>query len=252
MKKENLILVHSFPTNSIILKGLTEHLMDYSNVYFIDLPGFTKKVPPLENITLDNYSEYIDKKIKELNLKSYVIGGISFGFWVVNNAKLDNRCRGIMAIEPYIDSKSLSMGFLKRTTYKLMIDSILLLHLGSKIWKSMVFHKFYHALGKYPQQAIKTVFEQIDSRTFFETAKMILKNKHEPKFHNLPYLLLINKQDKTVKGDYVINAFKNHVNDFLVINTSIEHYPKDLSKNYFKDKLPKEIIDRIYGFFEKY
>lgn len=48
MKKENLVLLHSFPTNSILLSGYIEYLSDY----FIDLPGFTKVVPPTLRNTL--------------------------------------------------------------------------------------------------------------------------------------------------------------------------------------------------------
>src|SRR5262245_1413182 len=36
MTKEKLILVHSFPTNSILLSGLTDYLSDYLEVYWID------------------------------------------------------------------------------------------------------------------------------------------------------------------------------------------------------------------------
>ena len=110
-KKENLILVHSFPTNSILLKGFIGYIDDYFNVYPIDLPGFRKDIKPLQKITIDSYSKFVEEKVKKLNLDDFLIGGISFGFIVVNNAKIDKKCKGIIAIEPYVNSKSLRMSW---------------------------------------------------------------------------------------------------------------------------------------------
>src|SRR6266496_3587000 len=107
MMKHNLVLVHSFPTNSILLRGLIEYLSDYFNVHFVDLPGFTKGTTPLPHITLSGYSAFLEEKINELGLETYLVAGISFGFAVVNKAKHSNKCLGILAIEPYIGTKSL-------------------------------------------------------------------------------------------------------------------------------------------------
>ena len=74
MTTENLVLVHSFPTNSILLKGLVEFLNDHFNLYFIDLPGFTQKSPPIQQITIDNYSAYVEKYINNLKIDHYILG----------------------------------------------------------------------------------------------------------------------------------------------------------------------------------
>ena len=102
MEKENLVLLHSFPTNSILLSGYIEYLSDSFNVYFIDLPGFTKAVPPLERVTFAGYYDFVGRKIKELDLDSYLVEGISFGFAIVNHLNHDRKCKGIIAIEPFI------------------------------------------------------------------------------------------------------------------------------------------------------
>jgi len=221
--------VHSFPTNSIILKGLIEYLNKYCNVYFIDLPGFTKKVPPLKNISLENYSKYLDKKIKSLKIKSYVAAGISFGFLVVNNAKLDKRCKGIIALEPYIDSKSLDMGFLKKSAYIVLADSLLFLGLGALL-------------------KIK-IPSQIDQKTFLKTSSLILKNNDPIKFKNLPYVLVINKNDGTVNSKYIIKKFNKP--SHLIIHTHMDHYPKNLSKEYFKEMLPKSMLKKMSSYIKK-
>ena len=77
MPKENLIIVHSFPGNSILLSGLIEYLNDYFEVYFINLPGFAKSVPPLTEISFKGYVQFIEEKIRGFGLASYWLAGIS-------------------------------------------------------------------------------------------------------------------------------------------------------------------------------
>src|SRR5262245_44001214 len=101
MTKENLILIHSFPTNSLLLQGFIEYLNDYVNVYPIDLPGFTQSGPALAKISLNQYTQFVERCIQALAVESYWLGGVSFGFAVVNGVQPDLRCKGFMAIEPY-------------------------------------------------------------------------------------------------------------------------------------------------------
>jgi len=75
MIKENLVFVHSFPTNSRALKGLIDYLNSYFNVIPIDLPGFVKEAPALQTISLKSYSDYVDRKVLELDLERFYMGG---------------------------------------------------------------------------------------------------------------------------------------------------------------------------------
>jgi len=83
--KENLVLVNAFLTNSLVLRGLIDYLGKYFRVHFIDLPGFIRDIPPLSEISLENYASYVRRRIDELDLDSYLLGGISFGFAVVSH-----------------------------------------------------------------------------------------------------------------------------------------------------------------------
>lgn len=75
MTKEDLVFVHSFPTNSKALKGLIDYLNSYFNVIPIDLPGFLKEIPELQTISLKTYSDYVDGKVLELGLERFYMGG---------------------------------------------------------------------------------------------------------------------------------------------------------------------------------
>ena len=250
MKKENLILVHSFPTNSIILKGFIDYLKDYLNLYFIDLPGFTKRVPPLLEINLSNYSKFVDKKIKELDLNEYIVGGISFGFLVINNAKLNGRCRGILAIQPFTDVSSLRMTFLSRILYSKIFDTVTSLKLYNKIWDSKIFYKSVKLLSNKSQKRVKSSIYEIDAKTFFETGKLIFDAKQKNRFHKLPYSLIVNKKDERVRYDYLVQLFNENVKDLLIVDTKIEHSPKIITKEYFRENFDEKDIDKIFNFFK--
>jgi pimeloyl-ACP methyl ester carboxylesterase len=247
-QKENLVLIHSFPTNSILLKGLIEYLQDYFNVYFIDLPGFTKEVPPLSKISFAEYSRFAEDKITEFNLGSYLVGGISFGFTIINNIQYDNKCKGIIAMEPYIGPGSLRMGLFQGLLYNTLTKGIFSLNLSSIVWESNIFRKYLHKLGNFPPSAIDITLDQVDGRTFFETAYLIFSHKDGGQFQDLPYVLMANKDDQTVNYDYIYKTFTENVKKLLVVDTTIEHYPAEITKAYFKEKIIEEDIQKILSF----
>ena len=242
--KENLILVHSFPTNSILLEGLIAFLDDYFKVYFIDLPGFTKKSPLDRNkVSLKFYSDYISAEIEKLNLDKYIIGGISFGFIVVNEAKLDRKkCKAILAVEPYINNKFLHLSFLKRFLYTHLLDDIFTDKFAKKVWESPHVENILRFLMGEPNNA-DVLLKELDYRTFFQTAKILMNNNKNPKYRDdMPYVLWINKNDTTISADKIIDEFLTKIKKLLVRFNDVDHYPKDMSKKYFKSKIKKQDV----------
>ncbi len=254
MNKPHLVLVHSFPTNSILLQGLTEFLSDFFTVHFIDLPGFHKNSPPTKGkISLKKFSNYFDQKILELNLDQYIVGGISFGFLVVNNAKLDSKCKAVLAMEPFVNTKCLNISFWTQKKY-LMITAVLklvsMLKLEKRIWESNWFNEYLQKESDYPRDRVDTIINSIDSRTFFSVTSLLLNYTKNPKFHKLPHFLIGNFADKTINFDSVVEIFIKSLHELHIASEPIDHYPKDLTKNYFKTRIPKEHIDRMLACIE--
>jgi pimeloyl-ACP methyl ester carboxylesterase len=245
--KYNLILVHSFPTNSILLKGLAEYLGQFFHVYMIDLPGFTRAVPPLSSITIQKYARFVENRVAELGLESYLVGGISFGFMVVNQARYaDGRCLGILALEPFIGTDSLRMSAVKKFLYRTLINTVLLLKADKSLWHSPILRQFF--TQRFPEWTVNTVLDQIDSRTYFETARAIFNEYTPVEFQNLPYILAINKDDDTVDYPYIHQMFTSHVKRLLLINSTIDHYPEDLSPEYFRKTVPESVFQEMSNF----
>src|SRR3989344_9439567 len=197
--KPHLLLVHSFPTNSVLLRGLEEFLADFFTVHFIDLPGFHKDVPALKGkITLKKFSDYFDQQIANLDADEYIVGVVSFGCLVINNAKLDKRCRAILAMEPFINRDCLNAPSWKQKKY-LVISGLLrllhLLHLEKKILKSKWFSEYLQKESNYPKERVDTIIKHIDSRTFFAVTSLLLNYNKNPKFHKLPHFLIGNFSD---------------------------------------------------------
>lgn len=246
--KANLIMLHSFPTNSIVLSGLIEYLSEKFNVYFIDLPGFVKHIPQLNDITLNGYSSFVEDKIEEYNLSDYYIGGISFGYAVISNARLDSKCKGILAIEPYIGKGSLKIGIIRKSIMKVLIKVILFLNLADIIWGSRVLLKIITFFGTVPINVITTIFEEISARTFFRTAEIIFNDSISCAYPDFPYVLMINKNDTTIDCNFISEKFHENVNKLLIVETTIDHFPKDLSAQSFKDKIEADKVNDILSF----
>jgi pimeloyl-ACP methyl ester carboxylesterase len=248
VQKENLVLVHSFPTNSILLKGLIEYLNDHFNVHFIDLPGFTKQVPALPKISFEGYSRFVESKIEEFDLESYIVGGISFGFLIVNKAQHGQRCKAIIAMEPYIGPGSLRMGLFKKALSRIVIKVVCLFRLWSVVWESNVFRTYWPKLRHYPPGTIDVILDQVDARTFFETADLILSDRRDYELQAFPYILIGNKDDRTVNWDHILRVFTEMGERLLVVDTTMEHYPPEMTKEYFRREIPEEQIRRVYRF----
>ncbi len=247
-------MVHSFPTNSVLLHGLNEFLSDYFTVHFIDLPGFHKDSPPFKgSISIKKFSSYFDEKVAELDLDEYIAAGISFGFLVINNAKLDKRCKAILAMEPFVNTKCLSIPFWRQKKYIVIASLLKLVHwfgLEKYIWQSVWFSNYLQKQSDYAKERVDTIIKHIDSRTFFAVAATLLTYKRKPKFHNLPHFLIGNFSDKTINFDHVVEIFIKSLHELHIASEPIDHYPKDLTKSYFKTRIPHEHIQRMLACIE--
>lgn len=224
---------------------------EHFNVYFIDLPGFIKNTAPLQKITIENYSKYVQNKISTFDLEKYLLGGISFGFLIANRIPIDKKCKGIVAITPYINSQTLKLPLLKKSFYSLVLKILVKLDKSEAFFESKAFYKLAHTYSVYPTERINIILDQMDGKTFFETGKIILEYKKICEFHDTPYALILSNDDKTINTDSMRNLFEEKVDQLHVIHTTIDHYPKDPSKEYFQENLPKESIMQAVQFFNK-
>lgn len=248
-QKENLVLVSAFFTNSLLLKGLTSYLSHYYCVHFIDLPGFIKTVPPLHEISVKSYARYVQKKLDALGLESFYLGGISFGFLVINNLTLDKRCRGIVAIAPYINGRLLKLSPIKKLSYFLLVNLTVSLNLSSSLWRSRLLHKAFYWYSDYPSERINHLLTHLDGKTFFITARIILNRRKNCRFQDRPHVLIINQVDRTIDSYPLYKLFVANVSDLRVVKISADHYPLDVSEDYFRERFPEDVIRKISSFF---
>jgi pimeloyl-ACP methyl ester carboxylesterase len=247
--KENLVLVNAFLTNSLVLGGLIDYLGRYFRVHFIDLPGFTRDIPPLSEITLENYAAYVRRRIDELGLEAYLLGGISFGFAVVSNLVPCEGCRGLVAIAPFLGSRMLNLGPFKKSAYSLLVRMTLAFGLPSKVWNHRLFHRAFHWYSDYPHDRIESLLAEMEGRTFFETARIILTHSQPCRFQNLPYVLILSRSDRTIKNRPLLELFEEKIERLKVVHAGFEHYPLEVSEDYFQTRFPPQDIDDIISFF---
>lgn len=247
--KDNLVLVNAFLTNSLVLRGFIDYLGRFFRVHFIDLPGFINYVPPLTEVSLENYARYVRRRIDDLGLESYLLGGISFGYAVIAHLPPDERCRGIVAITPYLCSRWLKLGLIKKSTYAFLVRLAIFFDLSVKVWNHRLFHRVFHWYSDYPAERIDLLLSQMEGRTFFETARIILSERRSGPFHKQPHVLILSHSDKTLKNGPLLKHFEENVGRLKVVRVGIEHYPLDVTEDYFQSRLPQEDIQKIILFF---
>jgi pimeloyl-ACP methyl ester carboxylesterase len=246
--REDLVLVNAFYSNSRILRGLIEYLGERFRVHFIDLPGFCLDSPPLEEVNLASFTAFVRRRVDGLNLDRYIIGGISFGFLVANSLPPDGRCRAVVAIAPYIDKQSLNLGPLKRTSYRVVTELASATGLARRAWKTRAARRFAHWYSRYPADRVDLILDHMDAQTFFKTGRLILRNHHRCVFHDIPYILIANPNDTTIRYDYIVRRFRENTDRLLVVETSIDHYPEQISKSYFQERFAADDLERVSAF----
>ena len=246
MTKPNLVIIHSFPANSRVLSGLYAFLSDYFTVYPIDLPGFNVGLAPIKDITIQGYTAYVQAELDKLGLSSYVLAGISFGFCVANNCVVDKRCKGILALAPYLNSSYLTAN---PTWMRLMLACTSQLGAYRRLYHSGFFQRYLDT--QVPSGLLNLMNETIHPYTFFETAKMLLYYRKEPVFHDKPYVLVINEQDTTIQGAKTLKRFEE-LDKLCIIKTTLDHHPKEISRAYFQKHFPENDLKQVLSFIQSY
>lgn len=130
----------------------------------------------------------------------------------------------------------------------ILAGSIIRLNLSKFIWRSNKFKKYFLKYTDFPGNIINIMLREIDGVTFFKTTYIILTNKKSCKLRDYPHVLLANKEDVTINYNYIYSSFLGAVNQLLIINTDLEHFPKDLSKEFFESRISHEDIGKILDF----
>jgi pimeloyl-ACP methyl ester carboxylesterase len=249
--KANLVLVHSFYANSVILRGLGEFLSDDFRVHFIDLPGFAAHEPPLPEVSLDGFAGHVADRIRELGLDDFILGGLSFGFTVVSRVPLLPECRGVLAVFPFLGSRSLAFRRRKKIFYQAIVNVIGASRLGGRLWNSRLLESFAFWWSSYPPERVRLILDHMDGRTFFDTARLILNRGDGARFQDRPHVLILNPADTTIDADYCERTFGDRVRDLCVVHIDLDHYPVEPTAEYFRSRFPPGEMDRIKAFLRR-
>ena len=249
MMKKNLVIIPALYVNSKILAGLLDYLSRWFNVYFIDLPGFTKRLPCNYEVSFKYYAGFVENEIKKLNLDNYILCGMSFGFGVISEMRLDDKCRGILALEPYVGSSAMKKGVFEKLSSKVFTSSKLALAFADLLWKSPLSGISNRVFIKLPAYILKLVQEELDPKTMLKASYLVLTYKETINFHNLPHVLVANENDNTINYQYMENLFKHKVESLLILHTDINHFPEDISPQYFESHMSTQTLDSVVDFF---
>jgi hypothetical protein len=89
----------------------------------------------------------------------------------------------------------------------------------------------------------------MEGRTFFETARIILTHRQPCRFQNLPYVLILSHFDRTIKNGPLLELFEKKIDRLKVVRAGFDHYPLEVSQDYFQSRFAQEDIHDIIVFF---
>lgn len=78
-KGKDVILLHGWGQNTIMMDYIASFLCNHFKVYNIDLPGFGKSDEPKEAMSIEDYVSFLNEFVKENNIENPIIIGHSFG-----------------------------------------------------------------------------------------------------------------------------------------------------------------------------
>lgn len=252
MKKQNFILIPSFSTNSVILKGLISRLSDYFKVYPIDYPGYRSNKSTLDSYSIQSITDKLENDIEKLYLNSYIVGGVSMGYLFANHiGNKDKQCKGKVAMFPLVSDKCININPLRRLVFKLGLKIIKQLSIYELIWNSSMFKsKFLNEM--FPKDIYKIIKNDIDHKSFFEMANLIIGSKYEIRIDKTPHVLVINESDYAIKSALTIDIFSRNIPNKIVIKSKMPHNPNSLEKKVFNEYLDDPKMKRIVNYFDNY
>lgn len=240
-----LILLHSFPTNSTILAGFIAFLADHFSVLPVDLPGFRIGSEPLAPATHVGYAEDLQTVIDRFGDIPFVLAGISYGYYVLTHLRNFRRCVAIVAIEPFVGTEFLRASRTARSaaSFLLGIASRLGVH---TLLRLPAARRLVFRLGGIPDNVLSCIAREIHPRALFETAALILRSSPIAAIPRIPHIIVINPGDSTIDARRTLAHFDGmNPRDRSVIETTLEHFPRDLSKEYFVREIPTPVIAAI-------
>ena len=76
---KDILLLHGWGQNIEMMKPIGDNLCDKCRITILDFPGFGESDEPKSPWTIDDYSNMLEKFVKELEIKKPIIMGHSFG-----------------------------------------------------------------------------------------------------------------------------------------------------------------------------
>lgn len=243
------MIIPPFASNSIILHGLLQYLKNYFQIHVIDIPGFRKDITPISEFTLDNVSAYISEKLKRLSLSSYFLAGISFSFQIVNRIAEPDRCKGIIAISPYTDRKSIKLNPLQMMIAQKILDCGLMLDDCRPLIKNPVIKSFFSFLNC-EDEFFDMIEKEMDIKTVIRCANLIFSTESITAFIDIPYVLCMDRNDFLIDYTYTEQVFKSASRDLLIVDHHLNHTLDTSNEGAVKSKLDPSIIPNILSWFQ--
>lgn len=229
-----------------MLKDVIEYLEQFFTVKCIDIPGFCREKQPMSLKSIDQLVSYVQTEIERLQLDTYYLAGISFGYYLANQVCDPYKCQGIIAIYPFLSAKHLKMNTFALQLLKTSVKGINKFKLSQAVWKSSLFPSILGLTGV-SKEEIALMYAHIDAATFFATASFILSCESEVQPKDIPHVVIVNEQDELLQTSHLVQTFSKY-QKALLLKSPIAHFASAITKQDIKQTFPPEIINQAKQF----
>ena len=119
------------------------------------------------------------------------------------------------------------------------------------LWREGLATKFGF-FTKHPKNIRSAEFQEISANTFFRVLKLILTDQSPAEFKGKPYLLILNPNDNRVNYRYIEMQAKALCNKYLILTTTLEHFPKDLDSTTLNNGLDATKLEKGLKFLSQH
>ncbi|MCX6702688.1 MAG: alpha/beta hydrolase [Candidatus Wolfebacteria bacterium] len=237
---EPLVVLHGWGSSAKSFERLSQYLKERGIEAFVfGLPGFGEATPPKEPWAIDDYADYVLKKLESENIGKFYLMGHSFGgrISIKIAANHPGKLKGLILCD--------AAGITPRPKLKISIFAF-----ASKIGNAVFSFSFLKPLW---QLAKKFVYYMSRQRDYYylqneimrETFKKVINEDLVSYLNKIktPTLVVWGKKDKLtpVSDAYTMNM--NIVGSELVVLKNVGHSPHL--------EVPRELAGIIYGFMNQ-
>ena len=96
-----------------------------------------------------------------------------------------------------------------------------------------------------------SIIKDMDGLTLWKLLRLLLSEELKIEIPHKPHVLFFNPNDTLLNMKYVQARFRQEIKDLLEIPITLEHYPKELRRQYYEKHILREDMEKVAVWINK-